>query len=58
MKRSEPVVLLILALVVLAASRVGAVEPGTWILEVFPIFIAIPVLVATARRFPLTALAY
>ncbi|HEV7991587.1 MAG TPA: DUF2238 domain-containing protein [Gemmatimonadaceae bacterium] len=58
MKRSEPVVLLVLALVCLAVSRVGASEPGTWVLEVFPIFIALPVLVATARRFPLTPLVY
>ena len=58
MRRSEPSILLVLTLVALAVSRVGALEPGTWILEVFPIFIAIPILVATARRFPLTPLAY
>ncbi|MEO8562043.1 MAG: DUF2238 domain-containing protein [bacterium] len=58
MKRAEPAVLLLLTIVALAASRVGALEPGTWILEVFPIFIAVPILVATARRFPLTLLAY
>jgi putative membrane protein len=28
------------------------------VLEVFPIFIAVPILVATAKRFPLTPLAY
>ena len=58
MKRSEPAILLVLTIVALAVSRVGALEPGTWVLEVFPIFIALPVLVATARRFPLTPLAY
>jgi putative membrane protein len=58
MRRHEPVILLILTLVCLAISRIGAVEPGTWILEVFPIFLAIPLLVATAKRFPLTPLAY
>jgi putative membrane protein len=58
MKRSEPLVLLVVMLVALGVSRIGAVEPGTWILEVFPIFIAVPILVATARRFPLTPLAY
>src|SRR5689334_20690636 len=58
MPRREPAVLLVLTLVCLAASRVGAAEPGTWILEVFPIFLAIPLLVATAKRFPLTPLAY
>ena len=58
MRRHEPVILLILTLVCLAISRIGAAEPGTWILEVFPIFLAIPLLVATAKRFPLTPLAY
>lgn len=57
-RRREPVVLLALTLAALAASRVGALEPGTWVLEVFPIFLALPLLVLTARRFPLTPLAY
>ena len=30
----------------------------TWVLEVFPVVIAVPLLVATRRRFPLTPLAY
>ena len=50
--------LLVIALVCLVASRIGALEPGTWLLEVAPIFIAVPILVATARRFPLTPLVY
>jgi len=50
--------LLLATIVALIVSRIGALEPGTWVLEVFPIFIAIPVLVATAKRFPLTPLAY
>jgi putative membrane protein len=54
----EPRVLLVLALVCLALSRIGAAEPGTWVLEVAPIFIAVPILVVTATRFPLTPLAY
>jgi putative membrane protein len=58
MKPSEPAALAVLTLVCLALSRVGAVEPGTWVLEVFPIVLALPVLVVTARRFPLTPLAY
>jgi putative membrane protein len=43
-----------------AARVVGhhSVRPHAWILEVFPIFLAVPVLLATARRFPLTPLAY
>jgi putative membrane protein len=54
----EPVVLLVVGLLLLLVSRVGAAEPGTWVMEVFPIFIAVPILIATARRFPLTPLAY
>ena len=58
MTRREPAILLVVAIVLLAVSRVGAAEPGTWIMEVAPIFIAVPILVATARRFPLTPLVY
>src|SRR5215210_7246094 len=58
MTRKEPAVLLIVCLVCLAASRIGAAEPGTWLLEVAPILIAAPLLVVTAKRFPLTPLAY
>jgi putative membrane protein len=58
MRRSEPLALLVLGLICLVVSRIGALEPGTWMLEVFPIFIAVPILIATARRFPLTPLAY
>ena len=56
--RREPLVLLLVGLVLLALSRAGAYEPATWWMEVFPIFLAVPVLVATYRRFPLTPLAY
>jgi putative membrane protein len=44
-----------------AALLVSGIAPHdrlTWLLEVAPILIAVPVLVATARRFPLTPLAY
>jgi putative membrane protein len=58
MKRIEPLVLLALGVVALIVSRIGALEPGTWVLEVFPIFIAVPILIATARRFPMTPLVY
>jgi putative membrane protein len=30
----------------------------TWVLEVFPVILAVPLLVATRRKFPLTTLAY
>ena len=58
MRSREPAALLVAALVLLVVSRIGAAEPGTWVMEVFPIFIAAPLLVATAKRFPLTPLAY
>jgi putative membrane protein len=58
MTRREPAILFIATIAALVVSRVGALEPGTWVLEVFPIFLALPVLVATSRRFPLTPLVY
>jgi putative membrane protein len=39
-------------------SAFGAHDRFTWFLEVAPIFIGVPILVATWRRFPLTPLAY
>src|SRR5512143_184314 len=30
----------------------------TWLLEVFPVIVALPLLIATRRRFPLTTLVY
>jgi putative membrane protein len=52
------VALLVVGLIALIWSAIGALERGTWILEVFPIFIAVPILIATAKRFPLTPLVY
>lgn len=51
-------VLLALWLVALAASGVGPAERGTWFMETLPVMLAIPLLVLTRRRFPLTALLY
>ena len=53
-----PLTLLAAGLVLLALSAVRPYEMGTWWMEVFPIFIAVPILAATYRRFPLTPLAY
>jgi putative membrane protein len=53
-----PITLLVIGLVALIISAIGAAESGTWVLEVFPIFIGVPILIVTARRFPLTPLAY
>ena len=56
--RSEPLILLGVGLVMLAASGVGPYDRTTWTMEIFPVVLAVPVLVATARRFPLTPLVY
>ena len=48
--------ILLLALLVLSGWQ--PYDRTTWILEVFPVVVALPVLWATYRRFPLTALMY
>lgn len=50
--------LLFVCLLLLAVSGIGPNDRFTWLLEVAPILVAVPVLVGTARRFPLTPLAY
>ena len=42
----------------LALSGVGPRDRYTWFLEIAPILVAVPILVLTASRFPLTPLAY
>ena len=44
--------------VLLVVSGIRPFDRTTWVLEVFPIFIALPLLWATYRRFPLTTLVY
>ena len=56
--RREPLMLLVLALVALVVSGVGPKDRLTWLLEVAPVLAGVPLLVATARRFPLTPLLY
>jgi len=43
---------------VTALSRLGARDPATWLMEVAPTLIALPILVATSRRFRFTSLVY
>lgn len=50
--------LLAIGLALLIVSGIHPKDRFTWILEVAPIFVAVPVLLATGRRFPLTPLAY
>jgi putative membrane protein len=45
-------------ILLLALSGIHPFDRTTWVLEVFPILIALPALWATHRRFPLTNLVY
>jgi putative membrane protein len=56
--RREPLVLLAVGAALLAFSGLDPKDRYTWILEVAPILVAVPVLLATHKRFPLTPLAY
>jgi putative membrane protein len=58
LKRREPWVLLVLGAAALVASGLTPKDRFTWFMEVAPIFVAVPILLATYRRFPLTPLAY
>lgn len=57
MKR-YPLTLLILIAVALTLSGLAPYDRTTWWLEISPILIGAPILVATYRRFPLTPLLY
>lgn len=53
--------LLVASLVLVALLALSGARPydrGTWLLEVFPILIVLPILWSTWRRFPLTTLLY
>ena len=58
MVRSEALALIFLGALALIISGINPADRTTWWLEVFPIFIVVPILLVTARRFPLTPLAY
>lgn len=53
-----PLALLAITIVVLAASAYKPYDMATWWMEVAPVVVAIPILLATSRRFPLTPLVY
>ena len=55
---SEPLALLVLGAVLLGLSAVHPHDGFTWVLEVAPIPVGVPILIATYRRFRLTPLAY
>jgi putative membrane protein len=53
--RTKPLVIAsLLLLVLLVLSGVRPYDRATWAMEVFPVAIAVPLLWATYKRFPLT----
>jgi putative membrane protein len=52
------VVLLIVIVGLLVITAVKPYDRDTWLMEVAPVLVALPVLVLTYRRFPLTSLLY
>jgi putative membrane protein len=53
-----PLALLVLVLAVLAWSGIAPHDRFTWVLEVAPVLIGVPLLIGTRRRFPLTPMLY
>ena len=53
-----PGVLLLATLAALVVSNIGPTDRVTWWLEVAPVLIALPILIGTRHRFPLTPLLY
>jgi putative membrane protein len=56
--RREPLVLLAAGLVALVVSGIGPRDRFTWVLEVAPVLLGVPLLLWSHRRFPLTPLLY
>lgn len=58
MIRHEKRILLAAGLFALIISGIHPYDRTTWLLEVMPVLLGVPILVLTQRRFPLTPLAY
>ena len=61
MPTDRPLLLAFVTVALIALLVLSGIHPydhATWALEVFPVFIALPVMWATHRRFPLTTLLY
>jgi putative membrane protein len=59
MSREKYLILAMLALLlIMAFSAIHPYDRTTWFMEVAPIFIALPIMIATYRRFPLSTLLY
>jgi putative membrane protein len=57
-RRREPAILLGVGVALLILSGVGVHDRFTWFLEIAPALVALPILVLTYKRFPLTPLSY
>jgi len=57
-KLNLPIYLGVFVLLVLAWSGVTPYDRFTWVMEVFPVLIALPLLAITHKKFPLTPLLY
>src|SRR5215831_3194117 len=55
---AEPLMLLAVTAILLAITAIHPYDVATWGMEVAPIFLGVPILWLTWRRFPLTPLAY
>jgi len=55
---SEPLTLLLAASLALIISGITPHDRLTWVLEIFPFLIAVPILAVSYRKFPLTPLLY
>jgi putative membrane protein len=58
LRKTEKILLLLIGAALLAFSGIAPYDRATWFMEVAPIFIVVPILIATGKRFPLTPLAY
>jgi putative membrane protein len=58
MKKQEKIFLLVAGAVLLILSGIAPYDRATWWMEIAPILLAVPVLLATSKKFPLTALVY
>ncbi len=54
----EPLILLLTGILLLALTAIQPHDYPTWWMETAPIFIALPILVATYKTYPLTSLTY
>jgi len=54
----EPAMVLVTGLALLALTGLHPRDRLTWLMEVAPLFVGVPILVATYTRFPLTPLVY